>query len=138
MTTDPEMSSRIAGQKSMRFPVVEENMRVSKQKVKTGLVTVRSVMSTKDVTVEETLSNNTVRVERVPIDRILKQAPLPRIEGDRTIVPVIEEIFVRRLRLVEEVHLVSEQCVEPFKGSVSLRRLDVLVDRTDLTNRSET
>ena len=95
-------------------------------------------MSTKDVTVEETLSNNTVRVERVPIDRILKQAPLPRIEGDRTIVPVIEEIFVRRFRLVEEVHLVSEQCVEPFKGSVSLRRLDVLVDRTDLTDRPET
>lgn len=116
---------------ALRVPIVEETLRIDKTQVETGRVIVTSAVHVDTVDVRDTLESRSVRVERVPIGHFIDAMPQIRTEPGRTIVPVVEEVMVKRLRLVEEVHLVTETNSEPFDQSVALRRLDVTVERTD-------
>lgn len=115
---------------ALRIPLVEETLRVDKVAVETGRVTVSSAVRTDDVAVHEMLESRSVHVERVPIGDFVDAVPPIRTEPGRTVVSVVEEVMVKRLRLVEEVHLITEFRTEPFDQSVTLRRLDVTVGRT--------
>ena len=126
MPVDPPADSA-----PIRIPLVEERLNVAKEIVETGRVVVSATISTDERVVEDTLSRTTVRVERVPVDRIVDTVPVVRTEGDRMITPVVEEIFVKRFRIIEEVHLITERSSEPFAQRVTLRRRDVDVQRSD-------
>jgi hypothetical protein len=58
-------------------------------------------------TVNESLLEEAVNVERVPVNRFIEQPVETRQEGDVTIVPVMEEVLVvqRRLMLKEEIRI---------------------------------
>ncbi len=115
---------------NVRLPEVEERLRIDKERVVTGRFVAASTVSKHDVTVNEPLETVTIRIERVPVGRFVDTAPVIRSEGDRTIVPVTEEVMVKRLRLVEEVHLIRERTIVPFEDEVTLRRLNVDIERT--------
>lgn len=57
------------------FPVVEERLRAVKQTVETGRVRVTSQVSTEMHPICGTVQAETVRVERVPVDRLVDEAP---------------------------------------------------------------
>jgi hypothetical protein len=58
-------------------------------------------------TVNESLLEEAVNVERVPVNRFIDEPAETRQEGDVTIVPVMEEVLVvqRRLMLKEEIRI---------------------------------
>lgn len=73
-----------------------------------------------------------VTVERVPVGRMVSEAPPVRVEGDTTILPVVEEIMVveKRLRLREEVRITRRRhTVAVPPQQVSLRTEEVVVER---------
>lgn len=113
----------------VRIPVVEERLDVRKETVETGKVRLKSRVEEEEKRVSEVLRHERVRVERVPAERISEDAPEMREEADRLIVPVFEEVIVKRYRVTEEVHLIRERSEEPFEENVTLRRNRVEVER---------
>lgn len=128
MTTEADLPA----DQFIRVPIVEEALVVDKQLVEAARVRVTSTATGEEVSVREHLTSTSVRVERVPVDRLVDVAPLPRTEGPRTILSVTEEVLVRRIRVIEEVHLIRETRTDLHEQTVTLRRLNVEVERTDI------
>lgn len=115
-----------------RVPLVEEQLRVDTAVTETGRVRVR--VATEDVPerIRGELRHEAVEVTRVPVGREVASAPDIRMEGDLTIIPVLEERLVveRRLFLVEEIHLRRAVSVEQVDQTILLRRQRADVERS--------
>ena len=74
---------------------------------------------------------SSVEVTRVPVNREVSEAPPIRMEGDITVVPVVEERLVieKRLFLVEELHLTRTATTEQVEVPTTLRRMRAVVER---------
>ena len=120
-----------AGEKVL--PVVEERALVGVRRVDTGRVRVRVVTETVDEPVTATLAGERVEVTRVPVGREVDALPAMRVEGDVTILPVVEEVLVveRRLVLREEVHLRRVAGTEQVDTTLPLRRQRVVIERME-------
>jgi stress response protein YsnF len=117
------------------LPLVEEQVHVGKRQV-TSRVRVTTVTEQREEIIPQELMTETIRTERVAINRVLEPGepvPLTRTEGDVTIVPVLEEIVIveRKLVLMEEVHLHRERTTERVEHSVTLRKQRAVVERID-------
>lgn len=115
------------------IPIVEEEARIAKRQVVSGKVIVKTAVDTEERVLKEMLSEETVEVERIPINRIVDTVPQIRTEGDVTIVPVFEERLVveKQLVLVEEVRIRRTASVETVEVPVTLRKERATVERLD-------
>lgn len=116
---------------TQRIPIVEEKMRVGKRQVEGGRVKVRSYVVETPVEEQVSLRQETVHVERRPVDRELSDATDATPFRDRTI--EVEErdeeaVVSKEARVKEEV-VVSKQ-VEQRTQTVSdkVRRTEVDID----------
>lgn len=112
------------------LPVVQERLVVGKRRVETGRVRVRKVVREQVAVVDEPLVQENVVVERVQVDRIVDASPPPRHEGDTLVLPVVEEVLVKRFRLVEEIRITKRHTVTRRPMKVPLRREEAIVERT--------
>jgi len=101
-------------------PLVEETLNVSVLKAVTGRVRVSTTTETFEKVVRQELRGMRADIERVPIDRTLdpgETPPVPRTEGEVTIIPVLEEILVieKRLLLKEELRITQRTSIETTK-----------------------
>jgi stress response protein YsnF len=87
--------------------------------------------------VHEAVLREHFEVTRVAVDREVAEAPEIRVEGELTIVPVIEERLVieKRLFVVEELHLRRSVTSRQVELPVTLRRTEVDVDRRTTNNQ---
>src|SRR4051812_41320544 len=106
-------------------PLVDERLIVDKRLVETGRVRVSTVVDHEHVLFRESLSYQRAIVDRVQINQDIQTAPAIRQEGDRLIIPVVEEyLFVeKRLRLREELHVRVTDGVDYVADSVPVRRM---------------
>jgi stress response protein YsnF len=116
---------------SVAIPVIEEELTLQRREVETGRVRVRTVAEERMETASDRLFHSEVQVERVPVNREIAQLPTIREEGDTMIVPVVEERLVKRLFLVEEVHVRRQVTAEQFDHPVRLRSQRVVVERQE-------
>jgi len=107
------------------IPLVEERLEVGKRRVESGRVKVRVAVDTREEIVPTELARDEVEIRRVPRNVAVDALPAVRIEGDTTIIPVVEEQLVleKRLVLVEEIHVA--------------RRTRTIVEEIPVTLRSE-
>lgn len=107
------------------IPLVEERLEVGKRQVESGRVKVRVAVDTREEMVPAELARDEIEVRRVPRNVAVAELPGVRLEGDTTIIPVVEEQLVveKRLVLVEEIHVV--------------RRTETSVEQIPVTLRSE-
>jgi len=125
-------------QPSETLSIVSEEAVVEKQDVVTGKVRVSTRTETVEELVSAVLTEENVSVERIPLNQDITTIPAVRVEGDVTIIPVVEEILVveKRLVLREELHVrrfVSQRTVQT---PVTLRKQHAVVERED-TNPNE-
>jgi uncharacterized protein (TIGR02271 family) len=82
-------------------------------------------------TVTEQLLHDDLQIERVPRNQRLTEVPHVRLEGNTTIVPVVEEVLVveKALMLVEEIHICRKSVAEAAQIPVTLRTERVNVER---------
>ena len=115
------------------IPIVEEEARIAKRQVVSGKVIVKTTVDTEERVIKEVLSQETVEVERVPVNRVVDAVPQIRTEGDVTIVPVFEERLVveKQLVLVEEIRIRRTASVESVEVPVTLRKERATVERLD-------
>lgn len=111
--------------------IVEEHIEVAKRRALTGTVRVGTRTETVDEIAEADLDRYRVEVTRVPVGRVVDEAPSARAEGDTTIIPVVEErlVLVKQIFLVEEVHVRHVLEREVVREPVTLRRQRAVVER---------
>lgn len=113
------------------IPLVEERVAVSKQDVETGRLRVKVSVDEREETVAAELARDEVEVRRVPRNAPLAELPAVRMEGDTTIIPVVEEVMVieKRLVLVEEIHVVRKTRTTTEDVAVTLRSETADIER---------
>ncbi len=115
-----------------------EELAVTRRVVERAVVRVATVTRSHDQMVDETLTQERVEVERIPIGRMVDAMPSVRQEGDVTIMPVVEELLVveRRLLLKEEVHIRRVRTTQQHRETVLLREQEAVITRTPISNNS--
>jgi stress response protein YsnF len=116
---------------SATIGLAEEHLSVGKRRGETGRVRVRVSTEIETVNPRISLLDQTVEVERVRIDREVKEVPQIREEGDITIIPILEEVLVveKRLVLKEEVRVRRVVAQTEATQPVTLRRQRAEVER---------
>ncbi|SFU39547.1 YsnF/AvaK domain-containing protein [Pseudoduganella namucuonensis] len=122
------------GEGTVTIPVHEEQLRVETFEVETGRgVRVQKRVSERPQQVTRELWHDEVEVLRVPVDRVVAEAPATRYEGDTLVVPVLEEVLVveKRYRIKEELRITRSRHKEKHAATVPVRTEDVTVERFD-------
>ena len=122
------------------IPLVEERIAVSKKQVESGRLRVLVSVDEHEEHVAAELSRDEVEIRRVARNVPLTELPSVRMEGDVTIIPVVEEEIVieKRLVLVEEIHVSRKTTTrtEDIPVTVRAERAEIERDgdgRTDPT-----
>lgn len=111
------------------IPVVEEQLKIEKKVIETGNLRLIKKVHEEEHEVNVALVQENVTVERVPLDRFVESPPPVRQEGDTTIYPVLREVLVKRLVLVEEVRVTRNRTETPSPQKITLRKEEVQVNR---------
>jgi stress response protein YsnF len=116
-----------------KIQIVEETASVEKQRVVTGRIRVTTSSTTVEDLAEATLDGVRVEVARERMDQEITSVPETRVEGDTTIIPVVEEIVVveKRLVLVEEIRIRKIATTEEVAVPVKLRKQTATVEIID-------
>jgi stress response protein YsnF len=101
-------------------------------------VRIRKTVRQEVVPVDHTLRREDWAIERVPANRIVDVAPAPRWEGRTLILPIVEEVLVKQLRLIEEVRITRRCTVDRKTRAVPLHREVITVERKEHSRRSDT
>jgi len=132
-TADTTGTRRAQGDQSI--PVVEESIRVGKREVQKGGVRVYSHLVERPVEEQVTLRDETVKVERRPVDRPASEADFQAFkEGTIELRETDEEAVVQKTaRVVEEIVVGKDvnQRTETVRDTV--RKTDVKVDKLEAT-----
>lgn len=113
------------------IPVTAEELEITKEQVTTGSVRVSKQVTERTETVAEPTVHEEVEIERVPVDRFVDAPPEVRVEGDITIIPVVEEVLVveKRIRVKEEIRVTRKRKEVKDRQQVNLRSEEVKVER---------
>jgi stress response protein YsnF len=131
--TPPDDNEATGPAGQVAIPLAEETATLRRDTVVSGRVRVRTVVDWHEQEVETSLLTERVEVTTVPIGRVVDEPPRIRVEGDVTIVPVLEEEVVveRRLVLREEIHLRRLSEATPVTVPVALRRERAEIERSE-------
>ena len=131
MVDRPGSSPGATAQEVAAIPLVEERLSIAKRQVESGKVRVRVTVEEHQETVTEQLMRDDLQIERVPRNVRLTEVPHVRLEGNLTIVPVVEEVLVveKVLMLVEEIHICRRSVPEAAQIPVTLRSERAEVER---------
>lgn len=111
-----------------RIPLAEERATIDKRVVERLGARVHLRTHEEEVPYTETLRRESVEVKRVPVNEIVETVPASR-EGDGVlIVPIVEEVLVKRFRVVEELHIHTRNETVEVSDAVTLRRQEAIVD----------
>ena len=124
------MPPPVAPGDTLRVPVVEEELRIGKRAVERGGVRVYQRVVATPVQEQVTLRDETVRVERRPVDRPVTEADLAAVrEGTVEIREHDEQAVVsKQARIVEEVVIKKDVRQRPETIQDTVRRTDVQVE----------
>ena len=114
-----------------KLQLFAEEVSVGKEAVETGRLRVSKQTHTRQADVDADLLREDAIVETVPCGRRIFAMPVTRVEGDTTIIPVVEEVLYteKRLFLKEEIRVTRRRTTEHFHDTVALRRQEAVVSR---------
>jgi stress response protein YsnF len=126
------MENERPGRESRRvLPLVSDRLRVDRRRVTVGMVRVTKKTRYRDVVVDEPAAHETVRVRRVPAGRFVDEPVPDRYVNGRLIVSILEEVpvVVRRLRVVEELHIERHRHMVRRPQRITVRREAPIIER---------
>ncbi len=113
------------------IPVMEEHLHIGASLVETGRVHVSKKVIEEPYDANVSVFREELTVEKKPINQFIEgEAPVTRQEGSTTIVPVLKEVLVKRLFLVEEIHITRQRLEDTVAARESLRREEVSIERS--------
>ena len=112
------------------IPLAEERAVLSKDNVATGRVHVSTKVEQRVVHVDDTVRRTSVSVQHVPFNTFVDVEPQTREEDGVLIIPIVEEVLVKRLLLKEELRITRTSALEPVERDVTLRVMHADVQRS--------
>ena len=121
------------------IPLVEERLSVEKRQVESGRLRVRISVDEREERVPVSLAHDEVEIERVPKNLPLSELPSVRLEGNTTVIPVVEEVVVveKRLVLVEEIHVRRKTGSSTEEIPVILRSEQAAIERDGSSTQTQ-
>lgn len=110
------------------IPIHQEYLDVSRRKIISGRVTIRTKTDTHEEIIREMLESNEATVETHSINRIVDQVPEIRSKEDMLIIPVIEEVIVKMIMLKEEIVIKFIKNTRLHEETVMLRSQTAEID----------
>ncbi|MBE7190741.1 DUF2382 domain-containing protein [Jatrophihabitans endophyticus] len=123
------MSTDVPNGEEISVPLAAEMLDVSIRQVDRARVTVSTVTSVRQEQVELLLASTRVEIEHVPVGRFVEEIPDTRTEGDCIVIPMVEEVVVKRLFLREEVRVVPVRTTRTHRETISVRFQEAVVSR---------
>ncbi|MCB2378041.1 YsnF/AvaK domain-containing protein [Hymenobacter sp. BT635] len=114
------------------IPVIEEQAVITREVVESGRVRIAKTVHEREEMLEIPLQHEEVLVERVPVNQFVADgAPTPglRYDGDTTIIPVLREVVVTRLLVVEEIRVTKRTQSTTHTQPIVLRHEELHVER---------
>ena len=120
-------------QRERRIPIVEERARIEKTMVERGVVSITTSVKESEELIEDALRHQEVDIQHVSIDSEVDSIPRIRQDGDVIVIPIVEEraVIVKRLFLVEELHVRVNTVQETVQIPVTLQSTEVSVERKE-------
>ncbi len=116
---------------SIIIPVIEEHIVIDKQTVETGRVRISKEVKTEQEQINISLQHDEYDVERIAVNRFVDLVPEVRKEGNVTIIPVLKEVMVKRVLLVEEIKITRHTIEHTEHHEVALRKEVVKVSHSE-------
>jgi uncharacterized protein (TIGR02271 family) len=105
------------------IPVIREQFEVGKRVVQTGKgVRVAKIISKREEVIDEALVKEEVSIERVSINERVADQDMPavRYEGEKMVVPILQEVVVTERRTILKEECVSRDIVATFAAHNAL------------------
>ncbi|UOQ53006.1 YsnF/AvaK domain-containing protein [Hymenobacter cellulosivorans] len=118
------------------IPVIEEQAVINREVVESGRVRLAKTVHEREEMLEIPLQHEEVLVERVPVNQFVADGaatPGLRYDGDTTIIPVLREVVVTRLLVVEEIRVTKRTQTTTLTQPITLRHEEIRVDRSSGT-----
>jgi len=116
------------------IPVIEEKLRIDKEKVETSKFRISKKIHEEEVTENISVTEENVTIERKEINEIVDTAPPAiRQDGDKTIISIVKEVLVveKKVMLVEELHVTKSRSESSVPIKETLRREEVEINKTE-------
>jgi len=113
----------------VRIPLAAERLHVGTRLRRTGIVRVSTRVERRTAVVDPPLRRQRIDIRRRRVDRFVDRVPEVRRVGDTLIVPIVEEVVVTRLKVVEEIAITLRRSIERRPQRVELRRERAVVER---------
>ena len=115
---------------SVTVPIIEEQVHIDTVKKVTGKVRIVKSVTSETVQIEEPYTQENVAVERIAINEYVEEVPSAvRYEGDTMIIPVLQEVLVKKTLLVEELRITQVRDSSSEPKEVTLRKENVDIQR---------
>ncbi len=94
---------------SVIIPVINEEVSINKRIIETRKIRVSKKVNEATEFVNIPLVHEEIDVQRIPVNKYVDDRPEPvRYEGDTMIIPVLKEVSVVRIMVVEEIHVTKK------------------------------
>jgi len=115
----------------LRMQLFEEQIQIDKNIVETGRVQISKTTISRQADIDADLISEDTVVETVPVGLRIDVMPKTRVEGDTTIVPIVEEVLYteKRLFLKEELRITRRRSTRHVHDTVTLRHQEAVVSR---------
>ena len=115
---------------SVTVPIIEEQVHIDTVKNVTGKVRIVKSVSSETVQIAAPYTQENVAIERIAINEYVDEVlPSVRYEGDTMIVPVLQEVLVKKTLLVEELRITQVRDSSSEPREVMLRKESVDIQR---------
>lgn len=109
------------------IPVIEEQVTIGKEVKETGRIRIEKRVSQREETVDLSLSRDEHTIEHIPRNIYVDTIPVMRHEGNTIIIPVLEEVIVKRTLLVEEIRITKNTVQTNGQQNITLHKEIVTV-----------
>jgi uncharacterized protein (TIGR02271 family) len=117
------------------IPVVEEHLHIGTEIIETGKVHISKKVIEEPYDAELPVFKEEVIVEKKTINEYIDgEVPGIRLDGETTIIPVVKEVIIKRLLLVEEIHITKRKTENTVSVHETLRKEEVTIERTHTEN----
>ena len=119
-----------AKQKTIVLPIIKEEIIIDKQVVENSKVLISKKIIEEDFNTIMPVFSEEVIINRIEINSFIDGvAPITRVEGEITIIPILKEVYVKRLLLVEELHITKQKTTNNININETLKRNEITVER---------
>ena len=120
-----------ADDEGVKLDLFAEELTVGKEAVETGRLHLSKQTRLVEANVDADLLREDAVVETIPKGHRIYAMPATRVEGNTTIIPVVEEIIYteKRLILKEEIRVTRRRTTEHFHDTVTLRHQEAVITR---------